>query len=120
MKISDYKIGTHFITREGVEYVLMPNVQRYSNDNFSLSRLNDDGWLGANDYDDDYRMIDEDDDFCQYDIAKIVQPMYNNCILLPYEYHKDIFKIVWERPEARKMTKAEIEAELGYVIEIVD
>lgn len=123
MKILDYKIGTHFISNGGVEYVLMPSFNNFNNSSeFSLSRLNGDGWLNVTDFDDKLCMTDEDNmiNVSLFDIIKIVQPRYNGTILLPYKNHKNDFKVVWERPLKLRMTKTEIEKALGYDIEIIE
>lgn len=135
MKKSDIKNGMHVITSNGNEYVIISGVEAHeqinegNTANTIMVQLNGSGWMPFDDYDDDLRYHDpegnEDDDYLDkyYDIKEVYVPQYYSWILTSV-YDKSFFisnkfSKVWERPR-KKMTKAEIEKELGYGIEIVD
>lgn len=118
MKKSDIKNGMHVITKNGIEYIVMSNVE--ANDqivtpNTIMVRVNDYGWLSLDSYSDDLRH--ENDDV--YDIETVYAPRYYREVLSSVHDNINFIK-VWERPIPKSMTKEEIEAELGYEIEIVD
>ena len=50
-----------------------------------------------------------------WDIVKVLQP-----ISFLKDLNNSFLETVWQRPEPKKMTKIEIEKELGYEIEIVE
>lgn len=130
MKKSDIKNGMHVITKGGEEYIIINDVyapkQIDDNHTANVIMINlDCGWMNFDQYDNDLRFYDNpqdiDEDDWQYDIEEVYVPKY-------YAYtfssvrdknHQDDFIRLWKRG-IKKMTKAEIEAELGYEIEIVD
>ena len=130
MKKSDIKNGTHVITNDGNEYVIMNDIyapkQIEDNNTANVIMLGiDGGWMNFDQYDDDLCFRDtidevDDDDFL-YDIAEVYVPKYYSWTLesVLKENNKNDFIRLWKR-DVKKMTKAEIEAELGYEIEIVE
>ena len=133
MKKSDVKNGMHVITNDGVEYIVISGIEAQGQirDNHTANtimvQVNDDGWMPFDDYDDNLHYHDpegdeyDEEDRC-YDIKEVYAPRFYAWTLSSV-YDKtlaDKFTKVWERPIAKKMTKTEIEKELGYEIEIVD
>ena len=129
MKKSDIKNGMHVITKYGDEYVIMSNIyapnQIKENNTAKTVMLGlDGGWMNFDKYDDDLCFRDtvdeEDDDDFQYDIDEVYIPKCYTWTLesVLEERNKNDFIRLWKR--VKKMTKAEIEAELGYEIEIVE
>ena len=123
MKKSEIKNGMHVITKNGEEYVIIDNVkareQIISNNTADIVMINVGdyhGWMGFDGYDDDL-CYSRDKDF---DIKEVYEPRFYSYALSPVKVYDDMFIKVWERPIYKKMTKAEIEAELGYEIEIVE
>lgn len=132
MKKSDIKNGMHVITNDGSEYVIISGIeargQIEDNNTANVVMVNVDkygGWMSFDNYDDDLRFHDpegEDDEYDRdYDIKIVYAPRYYGWTMLSIhdDYSINKFTKVWER-ERKKMTKAEIEKELGYEIEIVD
>jgi hypothetical protein len=132
MKKSDIKNGMHVITNNGEEYIIISGIkacgQIKDNNTASIVMVNMDaygGWMSFDDYDDDLRFHDpEGDEYGEdrcYDIKEVYSPLYYAWTLLSVNNKNfiDKFTKVWERPR-KKMTKAEIEKELGYEIEIVE
>lgn len=130
MKKSDVKNGMHVITNENTEYVIISGVEAQGqiNDNNTadiiMIQLDGDGWMPFDDYDDDLHYhdpegdeYDEEDDI--YDIKAVYAPKYYAWTCASIVKYDDKFIKMWERPIAKKMTKAEIEKELGYEIEII-
>lgn len=128
MKKSDIKNGMHVITNDGTEYVIISGIEA-SEQNVNTAKtvmvqFNGNGWMSFDEYDDNLRYHDPDGDEYDedklYDIKTVYTPRYYSYTLS--SVHNNIFDFykVWERPIAKKMTKAEIEAELGYEIEIVE
>jgi hypothetical protein len=132
MKKSDIKNGMHVITNDGSEYVIISGIeacgQIEDGNTANIVMVNMDaygGWMSFDDYDDDLRFHDpegEDEYDKDYDIKMVYAPRYYAWTLLSVHNrtYTDKFTKVWERPIPKKMTKAEIETELGYEIEIVD
>jgi hypothetical protein len=136
MNKSDIKNGMHVITNNGEEYVIIRGVEaqgQIKDDNTSdtiMVQLNGNGWMPFDEYDNDLCYHDpdnddyddyDDDDRC-YDIKAVYAPLYYAWTFSSV-YKKvfaDKFTKLWERSAIKKMTKAEIETELGYEIEIVD
>ena len=123
MKKSDIKNGMHVITMNNEEYVIIDNVEAREQimDNktanvvmISLGYYH--GWMNFDEYDDDLRYHRDK----SYDIKGVYEPRFYSCTLSPINEDRDMFIEVWERPIPKKMTKAEIESELGYKIEIVE
>ena len=126
MKKSDIKNGMHVITKGGEEYIIMSDVYAPKQHVSKVVMLNlDCGWMNFDQYDDDLCFrdtIDEvDDDDYLYDIDEVYAPNYYCWTLesVLEERNKNDFTRLWKRG-VKKMTKAEIEAELGYEIEIVE
>jgi hypothetical protein len=130
MKKSDIKNGMHVITRNGVEYVIISGVEackQIIKKDVIMTRIDTcGGWMPFDRYDDDlnYYNFDAECGDEDFDICEVYVPNFYADTLLSVhdDYNSDKFTKVWERPivVAKKMTKAEIEAELGYEIEIVD
>ena len=130
MKKSDIKNGMHVITNDNKEYVIISGVeadrQIYNASNIIMVQIEDKGWMPFDEYDDDLNYHDpEDDEYDDdkdFDIKAVYAPRcYAWTLSSIYEdSFQDKFTKVWERPTDKKMTKAEIEAELGYEIEIIE
>lgn len=128
MKKSDIKNGMHVITNDGTEYVVISEVEA-SEQNIETAatimvQFNGQGWMPFDEYDDDLRYHDPDGDEYNedeyYDIKTVYAPRYYSYTLSPVSSGIFDFTKVWERPMVKKMTKADIEKELGYEIEIID
>ena len=124
MKKSEIKNGMHVITNKGKEYIVINNVEATEQiflANTIMVRLDGEGWLPLDNYDDNlrYRLSGDDNDDA-YDIKEVYVPkFYVDIFASIHNANRDGFIKVWERPSAKKMTKAEIEAKLGYEIEII-
>lgn len=130
MKKSDIRNGMHVITKGGEEYIIMSGIyapkQIEDSNTAKVVMLSlDCGWMNFDQYDDDLCFrdtVDEvDDDDYQYDINEVYAPKYYAWTLesVLEEKNKNDFIRLWKRG-VQKMTKAEIEAELGYEIEIIE
>ena len=129
MKKSDIKNGMHVITKSGDEYIIMGDIYapKQSDDNKAkvtmLSLYG--GWMNFDKYDDDLCFHDTKKEVCAddfwYDIEEVYTPNYYAWTLesVLEEINKNDFTRLWKRG-VKMMTKAEIEAELGYEIEIVE
>lgn len=130
MKKSEIRNGMHLITKGGEEYIIVSSIyapkQIEDHNTAKVAMLSlDCGWMNFDQYDDDLCFCDtvdevEDDDY-MYDIDEVYVPNYY-CWTLESALeskNKNDFTRLWKRG-VQKMTKAEIEAELGYKIEIVD
>lgn len=130
MNKSDIKNGMHVITKGGSEYIIMSDIDapkqiKDGNTAKAVMLGIDGGWMNFDQYDDDlcfYDTIDkvEDDDFL-YDIDEVYVPNYY-CWTLESALeskNKNDFTRLWKR-DVPKMTKADIEALLGYEIEIIE
>lgn len=123
IKKSDVTNGMHVILNNDEEYVVIDKIiasEQLECGNTSevvLAQINGDGWMNFDNYDEDFREKDYDDEN-EYDIKEIYSPLFYMSVLKPIKNRKEHFVKVWERP--KRMTKEEIEAELGYEIEIVD
>lgn len=130
MKKSEIKNGMHVITKDGSEYVIVSDVYapcQIDDGNTAkvvMLGLNG-GWMNLDQYDEESLCfhdkpseIEEDD--WQYDIEEVYAPKYYtytfDSVKSKYEHY---FTRLWKRG-VKKMTKAEIEAELGYEIEIIE
>lgn len=69
------------------------------------------GWNKEEAYDNDLLHIRQSN----WDIVKVLQP-----ISFLKDLNNSFLETVWQRPEPKKMTKTEIEKELGYEIEIIE
>lgn len=121
MKKSDIKNGMHLITNMGEEYVVVSDVYALNQTTTcKMVMVNlSNGWMPLDDYNDDLQLQRHDGD-CPYDIKEVYAPQfYANTFNSVRKNHSQFVKL-WERPRSKKMTKEEIEAELGYKIEIVD
>lgn len=121
MKKYNIKNGMHVITKDGTEYVIISKVtalEQTGKHDTIMVQINDNGWMPLDNYDDDLHHKCEDD----FDIKAVYMPLYFAYVLSSvYDiFLKDKFIKIWERPTAKKMTKADIEKELGYEIEVVE
>ena len=130
MNKSDIKNGMHVITKDGTEYVIMSNIyapKQIDDGNTAkvvMLCLNG-GWINFDKYSDDLcfhdTVYEAEDDDCMYDIDEVYVPNYY-CWTLESALeskNKNDFTKLWKRG-VPKMTKEEIEAILGYEIEIID
>jgi hypothetical protein len=125
MKKSDIKNGMHLITDSGDEYIVVGDVYAPKQDTQSKTVLVSlsHGWMSLEDYDDNLRCCDDDGSYVDYgsfDVKEVYAPKFYKDMFDSVKYNKDEFIKLWERHIAKKMTKAEIEEELGYEIEIVE
>ena len=130
MNKSDIKNGMHVITKDGSEYVIVSDVyapcQIDDGNTAKVAMLGlHGGWMNLDQYDeeslcfcDNPSNIEEDD--WQYDIEEIYAPKYYTYTFESVKSkYKNDFTRLWKRG-VQQMTKEEIEAMLGYEIEIVD
>lgn len=130
MKKSEIKNGMHVITKDGSEYVIISDVYAPCQiDNGNTAKVAmlglKGGWMNLDQYDEESLCfrdkpseIEEDD--WQYDIEEVYAPKYYTYTFESVQSKdKHDFTRLWKRG-VKKMTKAEIEAELGYEIEIID
>ena len=125
MQKSDIKNGMHVITNNGEEYVILSDVYASSQVNSHntahviMAHINGEGWMNFDKYTNDLRCDNGDFD---YEIQAVFEPRYYSATLMSVRNVESdyYFTKLWERPTAKKMTKVEIEKELGYEIEIVD
>ena len=130
MKKSEIKNGMHVITKDGSEYIIMSNIyapkQMEDNNTSNVVMLGIEcGWMNFDQYDDDLCFRDTVDEVCDddflYDIDEVYAPKYYAWTLKSVleEKNKNDFIRLWKR-DVKTMTKAEIEAELGYEINIIE
>ena len=102
--ISDLKNQMVVEVRDGSKYIVV--------DNYLLSY---DGYLDISGYNED--LCRKRNSCCSkdFDIMVVFKPVYN----LNFEKINIDTNIIWQRLEPKKMTKTEIEKELGYEIEII-
>ena len=122
MKREDLTTGMHVICKNGDEYVLIKNVITHTNGQAKITSapmigVQNAGWLDLMDYTEDLKDLNCDEEF---DIQQIYMPRYYRCVITPIYARPEDFELVWERPAKTKMTLKEIEAELGYGIEIIE
>ena len=130
MKKSEIKNGMHVITKDGSEYVIISDVyapcQIDDGNTAKIAMLGlNGGWMNLDQYDEESlcfrdKPSDIEEDDWQYDIEEVYAPKYYTYTFESVKSKdKDDFTRLWKRG-IKKMTKAEIEAELGYEIEIID
>ena len=121
MTKSDLRTGMIVTTREGKEYVFVKDF--LVDDDYTMKSCEDGilvngqipSWTKMTHYDD---KLKAGIGYESLDIMKVEIPNH------PYAfanipYNKKYRKLVWERKEPKKMTVSEIEAILGYKIEVV-
>lgn len=124
MKKFEIRNGMHVITNNGEEYVILSNIyaptQIDSNRtaHIVMAHIDGDGWMNFDEYTTDLRCNNNSD----YDIQAVFVPKFYGSTLksVNSNYADYDFTKLWERPIPKKMTKAEIEKELGYEIEIIE
>ncbi len=117
---NDFKIGMRVVTANKEEWVVMPSVEG----DLCLVKLGESGWNELSDYDDTLNIRYADGaPMKQYAIDKIYMSALSACILSDLNEKDDwgcnVFGLIWERTQPKKMTKLEIERELGYEVEII-
>ncbi len=125
MQKSDIKNGMHVITNNGEEYVILSNIyasSQVNNNNTAhviMASINGDGWMNFDKYTSDLRC---DNNNFEYEIQAVFEPRYYSATLMSIRNVESdyYFTKLWERPQRKKMTKIDIEKELGYEIEIID
>lgn len=123
MQKSDIKNGMHVITNNGEEWVILSDIHASSQTNNTactiMARMDGGGWMNFDRYTNDLRCDSGDFD---YEIQAVFKPKYYGVTLMSVRsaYSSYNFTKLWERPTIKKMTKADIEKELGYEIEIID
>ena len=129
MNKSDIKNGMHVITKGGEEYVVVSDVyapcQIDDGNTAKVAMLGLNGvWMNLDQYGEESlcfrdKPSDIEEDDWQYDIEEVYAPKYYTYTFESVKQFKHDFTRLWKRG-VKTMTKAEIEAELGYKIEIVD
>ena len=118
LKKSDLRTGMKVVTENGIEWrVLLNAAHEYDDTKDFLIRFDTAGWMKLSDYDDNLKIIDDRDRdgyVNSYDVKEVYEASH-----LMYLFKQEYGNIVWDKLK-RKMTKEEIEKELGYKIEIVD
>lgn len=104
--------GDIVVNRLGFKYIFFKNYAGYGDTFVNV----DGGWMPLSDYDDMLLKSDGDDGF---DIMEVYRPshrgvIYKNTTQLDYYY------CVFKRDDRKKMTVEDIEAALGYKIEVID
>lgn len=133
MNIKDLKTGMIVEVRSGARYLVLRDFgcQYPHIDDCMVSINHSYSWFLIKDYSNNltYKF---DDRGGRYDIVKVfrVKHPYNIVahegfmeeydIKNPSKSDDNELQLVWERPTAKKMSKADIEAALGYKIEIVE
>jgi hypothetical protein len=125
MQKSDIKNGMHVITNNGEEWVILsdiyaPSQIRSNNTAYTImANINGEGWMNFDKYTSDLRCNSKNFD---YEIQAVFEPQHYCATLMSVRgaYSDYNFKKIWERPTRKKMTKIDIEKELGYEIEIID
>lgn len=125
MQKSDIKNGMHVITNNGEEWVILSDIHASSQTNSNntahviMANIDGEGWMNFDKYTSDLRC---DNGNFEYEIQAVFEPKYYSATLMSVRsaYSNHNFTKLWERSIAKKMTKAEIEKELGYEIEIID
>lgn len=112
MTLDDLKTGMIVTVRGGDKYLILKNAPDHENIYFIGVRKN--GWINSVGYDKNLK-YNEDSTF---DIVK-VEVVRREMYLTHFEDHPEELKVIWEERPAVKLTVAEIEARLGYKIEIV-
>lgn len=110
MNKSDLKTGMWIITRGGDKYLVLRDALGFSStEDREFLLLNEDGWLGSEDYNNDLTIKTETNvvgDPDEYDIIEIYQPTLHG--LTP-----NISNLVWRRPSPTYLSKSEIAKRLG-------
>lgn len=105
-------------TRDGYKYMILKDVRNGLNDYEDLLICLETGnYLLFNYYDDNLKDKNGDIDF---DVVKICDMNYVGDNFKKHIIDKEEYWTAERKIDIKKMTKAEIEAELGYRIEIVD
>ena len=118
MKIEDLKTGMHVITRNDKEYIVIKNVTyNMCGQADIMVDINKHGWLNLKDYDKYLTSHHE-----EFSIQKVYMPMVLHGFGFTNSVKTDLddFMLIWERPTKKRMTLEDIEAELGYGIEIIE
>lgn len=119
MTLDDLKTGMIVTLRNGREFTVirkMANSWRESNDILVYSTTKGDhGWLLFKDYGKDMRYMSGDN---SWDIVKVETPVHPFGFM-DVDYRRYERNLIWKEIPAVRLTRAEIEARLGYKIEIV-
>lgn len=120
-KLSELKTGMRVILRNGSEYVVMKDCHMYFSDIDALVNITKIGsWLDINE--DYYEDMTCADGCTEFDIMEVYE--FSFCGLTIHNLIKNInngkYACIYKRHQPKKMTKAEIEAILGYEVDIVE
>ena len=116
MTKSDLRTGMIVTYREGRRGVVYLNVYPVQLDKSNDVIVdNGDGWMRLADYNEDLTCKSYD----KYDIVKIESVPNVLWFTTPFD-EKLKTKVLWERPETKKITISEIENILGYKVEIIN
>lgn len=113
MKLSDLKAGKHVIEIRSGEKFLVAENKNGVIFGICLNGRNYFSALYSTGYDDNLTFLNS---YKNNDIVKIYE-IENSCT---FEYLENNLSLIWEHKEVKKMTKAMIESELGYEVEIVE
>ena len=133
MNIKDLKTGMIVELRNGARYLVLKNFGcQYSHIGDCMVSINHPySWFRIKDYSDNLTYNFDDSRDGRYDIVKVfrVKHPYNIVahegfmeeydIKNPNKSDDNELQLFWERPNIKKMSKADIEAALGYEIEII-
>lgn len=134
MNIADLKTGMIVEVRNGDRYLLLKGFScqccQYDGIGDCMVGINHPySWFRIKDYDNNLVCIFKDD---KYDIMKVFRVKHPYNIVAhgrfmeeydmnnPNKSDDNKLELFWERPTAKKMSKSDIEAALGYEIEIVE
>jgi translation initiation factor 2 beta subunit (eIF-2beta)/eIF-5 len=112
MKKSDLKTGYKVKTKNGINWVVIKDVETMMYGHQSLLLAKEGGFEIGDLYNDDLTFARND----EYSIVEVFENRNSSSILNPKEKGKLLFK----RETPKEMTVEEIEKELGYKIKIIE
>lgn len=115
MTKSELKTGMIVITREGKEYMVFRDFHYQNKKPIDCIVSLTGTWSDLLCFNEDLTCMANIKDL---DIMK-VKVIYHPHLMFKNDLNATHYKTIWERPEPKKMTVSEIEAILGYKIEII-
>lgn len=103
--------GDVVVTRNGNKYIFFKN---YAGKGDALVNTRE-GWMDLESYEDDLRNTDLD----SFDIMEVYRPQFRTAFY-PARASFEDYECVFKREDRKKMTVEDIEAALGYKIEVID
>lgn len=107
----DLLCGDVVVTRNGNKYIFFKN---YAGKGDTLVNIRE-GWMDLESYEDDLRNICLD----SFDIMEVYRPQLR-IAFYPARDSFEYYECVFKREDRKKMTVEDIEAALGYKIEVID